>query len=70
MRSRCSDTVFVRYAPYEPLPYEPPVDFSDSPANSETVGAQHAPADIGHERRGYPHSRLLDGTNRSHVSPP
>lgn len=34
------------------------------------VQRQHAPADIGHERRGYPHSRLLDGTNRSHVSPP
>ena len=31
----------ARYVPYEPLPYEPPVDLSDSPANSETVGAQY-----------------------------
>ena len=34
------------------------------------VQRQHAPADIGHEHHGYPHSRLLDSTNRSHVSPP
>ena len=24
----------------------------------------------GHEQHGYPHSRLLDSMNRSHVSPP
>ena len=34
------------------------------------VQRQHAPADIGHEHHGYPHSRLLDSTNRRHVSPP